>query len=85
MILGREVRGEQPHTPQVDLARGEHLQDHRRAAGRAGDLDAVVGLGLGEAERVATASSRARSARHRRGRREFKEYRSAFVFDGTTS
>ncbi len=53
VVLGREVRAEQPDRREVDRAGGEELEDDGEAAGRARDLDAVVGLVLGEGEGVA--------------------------------
>jgi hypothetical protein len=75
-VVGRsQVRRKEPHRGQIDRTLREHVEDHRKASGGAGDLDAVVGLPLREPEgvpavdeegTVATPGTR-RACRARRG------------------
>ncbi len=45
------MRGEQPRGGEVQRAVGEEVEEGREVAGGPGDLDAVVGRVLGQAER----------------------------------
>jgi hypothetical protein len=47
------VRREEPDRREVHRARREELEDDWKTSGRPGDFDAVVGLVLGERERIA--------------------------------
>jgi hypothetical protein len=62
VVVGRQVRAEQPHGGEVDRAVGEEVEDDREAAGRARGLDAVVGLVLGERENVPAVDEEGRVA-----------------------
>jgi hypothetical protein len=48
VVLGCQVRTEQPNGGEVDLAGGEKVEDHGKAPGRPGSLHPVIGLVLGE-------------------------------------
>ena len=50
MVLGREVRSEQPHGREIDATGLQQREDDREATYGPRDLDAVVGLVLGESE-----------------------------------
>ena len=52
VVVGSQVRRQQPHSREAERAALEHLEDHGKAPCRTGDRDAVVGLLLGEAEDV---------------------------------
>ncbi|MPY90345.1 MAG: hypothetical protein GEU99_20790 [Luteitalea sp.] len=52
VVLGRQVRREQPNRGQRDRARGELRQDDRKSARGAGDCDPVVRRVLRETENV---------------------------------
>jgi len=52
VVVERQVRTQQPDSREAQRAALEHLEDHRKAPCRSRDRDAVVGLLLGEAERV---------------------------------
>ena len=53
VVFGRQVRSQESHRREVDRARFEQPEDQWKPAGGPGDLDAVVGLVLGEREGVA--------------------------------
>ena len=50
VIVVGQVRRQEPHSREVDRARSEQIEDDREAARGPSDLDAVVGLVLGERE-----------------------------------
>jgi len=52
VVVRRQVPSEQAHGGEVDRALREHLEDHGKPSGGPGGLNAVVGLVLGEVERV---------------------------------
>jgi hypothetical protein len=54
MVLRRQVGSEEPNGREVDGSLRQEVQDHRKAAGGASGLDAVVGLVLGEPQDGAT-------------------------------
>jgi len=53
MVAGREVGRQQLHSREVHGAVREQVEDQRKPASGARDLDPGVGLPLGEAERIA--------------------------------
>ncbi len=62
MVLGREVRREQPHRREGHRALSEPLQDDREPPGGPGGLDAPVGGVLGEVEDLRTVREQRRAA-----------------------
>jgi len=53
VVLGREVRSQQPDGRQAHAALDQQLQDYRESPRGASDLDPVVRLVLGEREHMA--------------------------------
>jgi hypothetical protein len=56
VVLGREMRRQQPDARQAHGALRQHLEDHRESPDRARDLDSAVSLVLRERERLAAVS-----------------------------
>ena len=52
MVLGRQVRAQQPHRGQAQDARGKEVEDHGEFLARPHRLDAVASRVLGEVKRL---------------------------------